>query len=304
MAMLLRASVALVASMSLVGVDEIRGQDPAGASRMHRDGSMPYDKDDIPPYVTAIADGLKSPDANSRKAAIDQIKSLVSSNPREVRRYLRSKWMPQLLKLHEYDAVTTTAHAVLLQFLFDSSAVSSMQSCKVQAAMKAGDPASALREAKRYYNVASIAETGVAIDAFVDALQLGDDGDSRAKSFRLQQLAGESFDSDLSKPATMPSSLGSNLLRFETPIDDTVEKQLRQLESPPPHKFQDYTSVGNALLLLDRPSEAETAFRSALAVASPMHTKAAIENVARAIRAEDGSIGRANAYLKSLQSGH
>jgi hypothetical protein len=62
----------------------------------------------------------------------------------------------------------------------------------------------------------------------------------------------------------------------------------------------DYHSLlrkGNRLLLADRPAEAKTLFEAAVKQANSDQLPGAVESVARAIRAQDGNIARANQYL-------
>jgi len=55
-------------------------------------------------------------------------------------------------------------------------------------------------------------------------------------------------------------------------------------------------SLGDLLLLADRAKEAQPVFERAYAVAGEKDLAAATESIARCMRAEDGAIGRANAW--------
>jgi hypothetical protein len=57
---------------------------------------------------------------------------------------------------------------------------------------------------------------------------------------------------------------------------------------------------GDLLLLADRPKEARAAFEKAYTLASDKDLATASESIARCMRAEDGSIGRANAWVLSI----
>jgi hypothetical protein len=81
-----------------------------------------------------------------------------------------------------------------------------------------------------------------------------------------------------------------------TPFEARVKDSEKHVASYP-----QLTRRGNLLLFVDRPAEARDAFERALKLANEAQRAAAIENVARAIRAEDGAVGRANAYILSLR---
>ena len=60
-------------------------------------------------------------------------------------------------------------------------------------------------------------------------------------------------------------------------------------------------SAGNLLLLADRASDAQPLFERAYSVAKTNVVAQASENVARCMRAEDGTIGRANNWVLSIR---
>jgi hypothetical protein len=66
-------------------------------------------------------------------------------------------------------------------------------------------------------------------------------------------------------------------------------------------RFLALSGAGNLLLLQDKPKKAMQSFERAYRVASEEQLADATENVARAMRAEDGSIARANAWLLALR---
>ena len=67
-------------------------------------------------------------------------------------------------------------------------------------------------------------------------------------------------------------------------------------------KFADRLGYGNLLLAADRSSDAEALFRQLYQSASTQQDlAAATEGLAGSLRAEDGNLARANAWLLSLQ---
>lgn len=77
------------------------------------------------------------------------------------------------------------------------------------------------------------------------------------------------------------------------------------LERFPSDNYFGLMSRGNLYLLADRPDEALWCFQQLQDRQAPGGTeymrKQQLESVARAIKAQDGAIGRANAYLRALQ---
>lgn len=53
--------------------------------------------------------------------------------------------------------------------------------------------------------------------------------------------------------------------------------------------------------MADKPKDAKGAFERAYAVAPDKQLAQATENIARAMKAEDGTIGRANSWILSLK---
>ena len=75
------------------------------------------------------------------------------------------------------------------------------------------------------------------------------------------------------------------------------------IDDAPRENYQDFVRKGTLLLWANRTKEARQTFEQAYDLADEHQMKSAIENVARAIRADTGSIGQANAYILSLRAG-
>lgn len=61
--------------------------------------------------------------------------------------------------------------------------------------------------------------------------------------------------------------------------------------------YRQFVAKGNLLLLAGRAAEAHEIFNKAVPIAPAAKTGEAVENVARAIRAESGCVAPANAYI-------
>jgi predicted RNA polymerase sigma factor len=64
--------------------------------------------------------------------------------------------------------------------------------------------------------------------------------------------------------------------------------------------FISLTARGNLLLICGRTDEARSVFERAYALAPDAQLPAATESIARCMKAQDGSIGHANAWILSL----
>src|SRR5271170_1732477 len=66
--------------------------------------------------------------------------------------------------------------------------------------------------------------------------------------------------------------------------------------------FEDYSAYANLLLIADQPDQAQKIFETLYKQATTQdELNEAIEGIARSMRTQDGNVGRANAWLLSLQ---
>jgi hypothetical protein len=100
--------------------------------------------------------------------------------------------------------------------------------------------------------------------------------------------------------SAVEDELGENILKSIKIDASPYEEVLARL--PNSTSFRDLMARGNLLLLADRPSDALASFELAYDLAKHKDLAVATEGIARAIRAQDGSVGRANAYVVSLQN--
>jgi hypothetical protein len=120
--------------------------------------------------------------------------------------------------------------------------------------------------------------------------------------FMMQQAAGAQLPPADGSPAATPSEdLGENVLKSITIDPKPYQAELDKLAAAP-KTFETLTARGNLLLLSDNGAEARDSFAMALELANDQKRLAAgVANVARAIRARDGLVGGANAYILSLR---
>jgi tetratricopeptide (TPR) repeat protein len=263
--------------------------DPAGGSR-----------------ADAIAADLGSGNNARIEQAIKMLDGLSAANERDVRRYLRPKWLKPLIALKRYDEIETLASTELQNLANDSACCSAMQCCRVEALLAAGKYEEALVAAKAYYNVATLAETERAINLFAEALAhtRGKDDPEIVRRFKQQQI--DDAEAPTTAPATTVPAGESTTLSSDSILNSIAldPAPYEQRIAAYQHTRQNHNALwaqGNLLLVSGKPAEARQCFEKAFDVAPPDKWPAAIENIARAIRAEDGSVGRANAYILALR---
>jgi len=239
---------------------------------------------------------LESGDEPSIDAAIKEIHFWVDQgDPHLVPREFDIYWLPDLIKLHRYRDVVDLSLAGAVANP-NTRGLSHMLRLRAQALVALGRPQDALLTAKMYYNVCALQDTDDAIDQVaicLDAVNPNDDSVSRR--FRAEQMMASSDPGAASQPSATLKSLRIDPGIFDQPVwNKWVERR----------RFDDKIGYGNLLLVVDRGREAEKVFRGQLKVAKTVqqHTTA-IEGIARSLRAEDGNLARANAWLAALQQG-
>jgi hypothetical protein len=262
-----------------------------------------------------IEPALQSPSV--RPKAIAAISRLMVEQPDAVGEYF-SKWVKWLMDAEQYDLVDRAGLVAIVQRPQVSNVVSDIQAARVEALLAQGKNDRALAEAKRYYNVVTLKQTDAAIDLLASALGRaspavlgsGKPDPGLATRFRQQQLAGAQ--PPASGSTTVPPFINAAGDASGTASAGNIVKSIK-LDAAPFESaiekissgtgYADLMGRGNLLLLADRPTAAKQCFRRA-AEAETTRGKnliAALEGVARAIRAEDGAVGRANAFILALR---
>jgi tetratricopeptide (TPR) repeat protein len=117
------------------------------------------------------------------------------------------------------------------------------------------------------------------------------------KRFRLQQLAGAQSDPEQRKK--LLAELGENVLASiqidGTPFKDAIAQRQNA------NDYDTLYSLGNLLLIAGRISEAREVFEKVYKIAPAGEVNYASEAIAKVIKAEDGAIGRANAFAAAIR---
>ncbi|HSI14600.1 MAG TPA: hypothetical protein VK961_21290 [Chthoniobacter sp.] len=265
--------------------------------------SPPSTKPAKPKSESAIlAEQLASEDGAVQQQALDKVKEVLAKPPvmdddgkPRPQMQVDVLWVRSLIKVRRYEDAESLALAGILRKP-DGMWVAAFQKARSQALLAAGKHDAALSAAKAYYNVCQMKDTAAAIDQIgLCLINARPTEKGLATKFKTQQVNAAT-----TQPSGQPAApIEDNVLKSVTIDPKPYEQAIQAITIS---QFGDLVGKGNLLLLADRAKEAKDAFETAMELAQkPKDTATAIEGVARAIRAETGSIGAANAYIISQQ---
>lgn len=220
---------------------------------------------------------------------------------------LRSTWAAWLMEQGAYEEVIRMTQRGILAAPQATGQVEMLQTFRVRALLKAGRAGEALANAKSLFNVATCKGTEGALLLLAECLNAAyperpaagepTRGSQLVEQFRREQRAGAAIPEGTAAPVR--SAVLASIRVDERAFDP--QRQLGIALSDLRHEPMELLGVGNLLLLADRPKEAAALFDRFWRTADYPNLLAAHEAVARGMRAEDGTIGRANGYLRSLK---
>ncbi len=243
----------------------------------------------------ALAVKLASGDEKEVDQALQTIRSLIESEPGQAASYLRETWTKPLLEAGRYDTVAELTQAAICASPAELSTVVMLQTTRVNALLKSGRAEEALANAKSLFNVTSSDGTEKALALIAECLSAARPKDSAiVLRLRDQQMAGST-----TRPATGPSV--PNIVR-EIKVDaKPYEPAIARFDAGryliQTNERGSLSAEANLLLLADRVVEAKALMIRMREITTDDQRYIADENVARAIKAEDGTIGRSNSWL-------
>jgi tetratricopeptide (TPR) repeat protein len=241
--------------------------------------------------ATSLTDALVAPDPISSTGALNTIHALLQSKPEQASHLYGKYWVPALIASAHYQEANQLALDSILAAPWQSGVVEDLQTLRVQALLSMGQYQQSLANAKSLFNVASLSGTEHALLLVAQSIKLAHPGDIMLLSrFIHEQIAGESL-------TTNPAAAAGGSILSQITIDPTDYQ-------PGVNHFsgddnQSRRAQGNLLLLAGRSDEALNIFQ-ALAKSSSDETRQTLAfNIARAIKACDGTIGRANQFMRT-----
>jgi hypothetical protein len=164
--------------------------------------------------------------------------------------------------------------------------------------METNRPKEALAAAKGLYNVCGTGFVPTALELMAECLKAADPEEPGiASRFKLQQLAGAQTDPKEREKAL--KGLGESVMAGVPADPKPWEKAI--LDRKGKEEYRALYGTGNLLLLAGRTKEAKEVFEKVYAIAPPGEIRYASEGLAKAMKAEDGFIGRANAWILSIR---
>ena len=179
---------------------------------------------------------------------------------------------------------------------------SGLQRMRAECLLALGRPQEALSHAKLYFNICVMTETEQAVRLLLRCLRAAHPGDEKiVEQFKAEQIAG----ADLTHAPPVKEAVEKSVLgRIPLPKDDDAdyEREIALRKHANVRQTGARMELGNFLLMAGKYDEAREVWEESLESGLPDNKMADfLECVAMAIRARDGTIGRANAYIMGNQ---
>ncbi len=241
-----------------------------------------------------ITEQLKNPNPVNVTQAAEQIRLALEDDPEWAVAHLRKEWLKVLV-----EHADTPFYAELVEdltlcgILADPSRTADIEAflqLRIKMRRQEGQVPGAIADAKSLFNVAGMRSTNTALRMLAECL----DAEHGAKApellarLRKEQFAG----AEEKTMGVRPQDGVMKGLAVES------GQYLAAVSRFPGEDRQSRLARGNLLLLADHGAEARTLFEKVLVDGDAADKVKWTEDVARAIKAEDGAIGRANAYLR------
>ena len=240
-----------------------------------------------------IRSAVVSGNATRTQWAVGQMEALLKSgvHPNTPLR-LRYTWLPLLMQHRDYVAAARLARLENLLAPGRLTDVWHLQMDRTRALLLVGREKAALRNAKMLFNVVPSTQVAQAATlVYRCLLAQKSDGAELAREFRREQIAG----AKPPRPGQAPKTC--DVLAGITVHGKAYEDDVRRQVGVGTHAL---VARGELWLLADHPNKALKCFKAAYDIATPRALAMVCGRIAAAMRAKDGTIGAANAWLKSL----
>jgi hypothetical protein len=250
---------------------------------------------------------LKSTDSSQIDTAVKQIHDWITAGT--VSQDLWRTWLPQLVKDNRNQNVADLALAGIMGRP-GPEAITPLLEFRINALLALNQNDDALAAAKSYYNVCDLKYTAHAIDLVGLCLaRTHPDDPEIVRRWKAEQSAA-STSSPQAAATGSPQAAGSNTsattqpsgMLSEVKVDSSLYDAAIQTWLGKNKRIADRICYGDLLLAADKSADAEKLFKECYQLATtPDELAKSTEGIAKSLRAEDGNIGRANAWLAALQ---
>ena len=242
-------------------------------------------------WAKSLVPQLAGAGAAARNVALSQITGELRTEPYPTAPLIYQYWLPPLLDHGHYRAVVDLTMRGILAAPAYTFAIDRLLVFRIQALAALHKDATALRDAKSLFDVCRMQDTGTALlilDQRLDVVY--HNHPNIVRRFLLEERLGAKMPLDGRGPIERSSVLAS--------IEVHASPYLARLKSIHGTGSSALMEKGDLWLLADRPAKALQCFQSMEAYAKTSKQLLLLERfICRAIRAEDGTIGRANAHL-------
>lgn len=248
-------------------------------------------------WAKSLVPRLAGVDPAARRAALASIAKQLQADPYPTALLIFRYWLPPLMAGGHQRTVVHLALQGILAAPAYTGVVDRLLIFRIQALVALHKDAAALRNAKSLFNVCTMGDTGMALlilDQRLEAVYHKDP--TIVRQFVREQRLGAKMPADATEPMSRSRVLAS--------IQVHAAAYMTRLKSVGGIGIRALNERGNLLLLADKPAEALQCFRSLETNTTNWGQMLDFErSICRAIKAQDGTIGRANAYLLQAVQG-
>jgi hypothetical protein len=243
-----------------------------------------------------IMDEISSKDLKRVQAEIAELKITITTDPGFVIGMMRGPLLSALIDHGHFQDAADLATLGILWNLNDLGSVQQLLQFRILALTKAKQPIAALGAAKALFNVCSLHDTEAMLLILAQAIDAAHPTDPNAAQPLVDsEIAGAvAKDENTAIVSTVERSLPADPA-FKAKADERRPGSYLI----PSDEWGAINSQANLLLLADEPAEAVKLLRAVRTSNYFVNLRQVDEAHARAIRAEDGTIGRANAFIKA-----
>jgi hypothetical protein len=251
--------------------------------------------------LRAITAQLSSKSPEQVNAGVQAIREMLQQQPSRAASGFRS-WGQQLLEAKRYGELDELTEAMMLAGPADTWVLESMLQLRIRAALNSGRPQQAAKYAKQLYNVCQMSNTSTAMALLAECLNTPPDAaNARRNQFRDEQLAGATTQPYEKEPAAIYATKAATASATLAGIAVDREKYLEKARTFTSEEYGSLLARVNLFLMADRPAEALVCAERAYSMAPEGSLQQASDTMARCMKAADGTIGRANAWLISIR---